>query len=107
MSTKMAATIASDPQREDLFAELWHGDEQWAEIIRDPSMDALTIEIVALRSGGSYVFALADLGAALAEAKKRLKAPILHHGDPAGCRPDCGTQQKHRGQVLGYARPAR
>jgi hypothetical protein len=69
---KLDFVIASDAEREDLYADLSYGDEYWAEIVNDPARGVLTIEIFAPRSGNSRIFDLEELQTVLEEAKRRL-----------------------------------
>jgi hypothetical protein len=88
MSNKMRVVITSDTEREDLFAELWYDDEQWAEITADTSSRSFRIEIFAPHSPASYVFPLADLQQAIEEAKGRLVAMGYPRGTGVGVSRD-------------------
>lgn len=57
--------VTSDTTRDELFAELWAGDEQWGEVI----FNSFDITIFPPRAGGKYVFGLASVQASLQEAQ--------------------------------------
>ena len=62
--------IASLPDREQVVAELWFGDEQWAEINQESSK--LQIEIFARANGEPWSFDYHEAMDALRRAVMRL-----------------------------------
>ena len=68
----MEIIIASDMEREELFAEIYFKDVQWAEVIFDQQKGYFQIEVFPPKDGGSWVFGLSEMQEALVEAKKRL-----------------------------------
>lgn len=68
----MEIVVTSDQEREELFAEIYHGEEQWAEVIYDPLKEGFGIKIYAPLSGESYLFSLTTVQKAIEEAKCRL-----------------------------------
>ncbi len=72
MTRKMSVIITDDTDREDLFAELYSDEEQWAEMIFDRGKNTFTIEIFAPSDASSYLFELEDVQRAIEEAKSRL-----------------------------------
>lgn len=64
--------VASDAERDNLFAEIWQEDKQWMEVILDPGRKAFVVEIFAPHDDTNYVCDLAELQQALNEAKQRL-----------------------------------
>ena len=94
MSDKMSITIASDVIRDVMLAELYHGNEQWAEVVDDPAASGLTIRIFPSEQGTGYVFDFEEMLAILQQARARL-APAeladgrsLHHVTAEDRRPD-------------------
>jgi hypothetical protein len=69
--TTISITIASLPDRDDLVAELWLGDEQVGEVSKD-AVDVFRIELYPAPAGTPWRFRLDDLVAALGQAKDRL-----------------------------------
>lgn len=69
--TTISITIASVPDREDLVAELWLGDEQLAEVSKD-ARGELSVELYSAPAGTPWKIHLDDLVAALGDAKARL-----------------------------------
>ena len=67
-------TVASDNEREDLFAEICYGDQQWAEVIANSARGGFTIEIFAPEGAASYRFPLDTFQRAIEEARARLVA---------------------------------
>ena len=68
----MEIVVTSDQEREELFAEIYHEEEQWAEVIYDSLKKSFTIKIYAPTSGSSYLFSLSKVQKAIEEAKCRL-----------------------------------
>lgn len=68
---KMRISFASPPDREHLVAEIFCGDEQWAEI--NTETGRVTLELYAQRSGEPWVFAYDEAMAAIVEARRRLR----------------------------------
>ena len=88
----MEIVVTSDQEREELFAEIYNGEEQWAEVIYDPLKEGFAIKIYAPTSGSSYVFSLSHVQKVIEEAKCRLtrlgyleneKQPIYYHSMPS------------------------
>jgi hypothetical protein len=73
-SSRMSITVASDVERETLFAELWDGDEQWGEIVPDARTGAFTMTIYAPAAATSYTFDLAELQRSIEDATSKLLA---------------------------------
>ena len=69
-SSQMRVTIASPPDREKLVAEIFHENEQWAEVHQERS--ELTLELYPRRDGKPWEFGLEDAVSALVAARKRL-----------------------------------
>ena len=68
----MEIVVTSDQEREELFAEIYHGQEQWAEVVYDSEEESFAIKIYAPTSGSNYVFSLSNVQKAIEEAKCRL-----------------------------------
>lgn len=68
----LTIVVASDAERDDLFAEIWQGDVQWMEVIFDPMSKAFVVEIFAPHDGTKHICDLTKLQQALDEAKQRL-----------------------------------
>jgi hypothetical protein len=81
MSKDFTVTVASDGERDDLFAEICYGDEQWAEVIAAPG-GGFTIEVFAPDGAESYRFPLDAFVRAVEEAKDRLIALGYQPGVP-------------------------
>ena len=62
--------ISSPPDREKLVAEMFFGDEQWAELSQDGGI--LSVEFYPKRAGGFWRLELEDVLSVLREAKARL-----------------------------------
>lgn len=65
--------LASLPDRENLVAELWYGDEQWGEVSRET--EKLKLELYPKPSGESgkaWTFELDEVLEKLQEARTRL-----------------------------------
>ena len=58
--------------RDEFFAGLWAGDEQWGEVMFNISSNSFDITIFSPRAGGKYVFGLPSVQALLQEAQQRL-----------------------------------
>jgi hypothetical protein len=70
MSEEMRIYISSLPDRERLVAEIFLGDEQWAELNQEGNR--LSLEIYPKPSGGYWSLDFEDVVNILAEAKRRL-----------------------------------
>jgi len=70
MSEEMRICISSLPDRERLVAEIFLGDEQWAELNQEGNR--LSLEIYPKRSGRYWLLDFEDVVNILAEAKRRL-----------------------------------
>ena len=70
MSEKMRICISSPPDRAQLVAEIFLGDEQWAELNQEGNR--LSLEIYSRRSSRAWQLDLEDVLNVLVEAKKRL-----------------------------------
>ena len=70
MSEKMRICISSPPDRELLVAEIFLGDEQWAELNQEGNK--LCLEMYPKRSGGYWLLDFKDAVDILVEAKRRL-----------------------------------
>lgn len=71
MNEKMRICISSPPDREHLVAEVFFGDEQWAELNRERG--ELRLELYARRDSRPWSFGFDDAMEALSEARKRLE----------------------------------
>jgi hypothetical protein len=69
-SGRMYISIASPPDREDLVAEIFFGDEQWAEI--NTQGGDVNLEIHPRRSGEFWTFNYEDALQAIHEARSQL-----------------------------------
>jgi hypothetical protein len=70
---KITVEIASVPDRDNLVAELWAGNEQWGEVSQET--DSLQLEIYPKTSNGEHTawsFSLSEVLEKLLEAEKRL-----------------------------------
>ena len=72
MKGNLSIVIASDTEREDLFAEIYRGDTQVAEVANDPKRGVLVVEVFCPPSAGALTLDLDDLQEALAEGRRRL-----------------------------------
>ncbi len=70
MKTRMSILIASAPDKEKVFAELYYDGEIWAMVSQEE--DALLLEIVSNIDGAPSKFALEDVMDVLQKAKKAL-----------------------------------
>jgi hypothetical protein len=70
MNHNIRITIASPPDREKLVAEIFFGNEQWAELNQEE--DDLRLEIYPKQDGRPWLISLQDAVRALDEAKDRL-----------------------------------
>jgi hypothetical protein len=66
----MRVCTSSPPDREQLVAEIFLGDEQWAELNQEGNK--LSLEIYPKRSGGHWLLEFEDALDILVEAKRRL-----------------------------------
>ena len=71
--TTITITIASVPDRDNLVAELWVGDQQLGEVSKDAANE-FQIELYPAPTGAPWKFRVGDLSAALIEAEARLGA---------------------------------
>lgn len=65
--------VASDAERDDLFAEVYHGGSNIAEVTNDPRRGTLMVELFASGTGAGTVYDLNELLAALQSAKRGLE----------------------------------
>lgn len=70
MSEDYRLCISSPPDREQLVAEIFFGDEQWAELNQEGS--ELALEVYPRRDGKPWHLSFETVAAALAAAKRRL-----------------------------------
>jgi len=70
MSNNYRLCISSPPDREKLVAEIFFGDEQWAELNQEGP--ALALEVYPRRDGRPWQLTLEIVLAALSDAKVRL-----------------------------------
>lgn len=68
----MIVTVTSDPGRDDLYAEIFFGRVQWAEVRISPSTGEPELVIYAPVESQSWAFPLEAAQRALEEAKVRL-----------------------------------
>lgn len=68
----MRVVIASAPDRQELFAEIYQGSEQWAEVARDPELGSLVVTIWSPSGEERWVLDLRETIAALTDAEERL-----------------------------------
>lgn len=61
----------SHKDRDDLYAELWEGDEQWGEILLGRNGREV-LKIYPSRSGGGYQFELSSVSELLERARRHL-----------------------------------
>ena len=71
MSAAWRVTLASPPDRDKLVAEIFFGNQQWAEINQEEGI--LAVEFYSRSDGQPWRIALPDAVAALQEAEKLLK----------------------------------
>jgi hypothetical protein len=71
VSTAWRITIASPPDRGKLVAEIFFGNQQWAEINQEKGV--LEVEFYSRSDGQPWRIALPDAFAALQEAEKLLR----------------------------------
>ena len=69
----MRVVIASDPDREELFAEIHYDEMQWAEIILEPNRGRFLLTIFPPMDRENWVFELREAEAAIAEARTALE----------------------------------
>ena len=74
----MRVVVASDPDREELFAEIYYDDMQWAEIILDPLRKHFLLTIFPPMDRENWVFDLKDAESAIAEARAALERRAYH-----------------------------
>lgn len=70
MAEEVTVTIASPPDRDNLVAEIWVGDEMWAEVSTDHGYP--TLEVYPKPSGHPWLFKLEDVENALRTARDKL-----------------------------------
>jgi len=68
----MEVRYFADKERDDLIAELWDGDRNWAQITVDRTTGKFTLEIFVSMDGTSQKFDLQDVQVALERAEHRL-----------------------------------
>jgi hypothetical protein len=68
---ELSFDIVSHKDRDDLYAELWGGDEQWGEIRLDRDGREV-LKIHPPRSGAGYEFELSSVTQLLERARKHL-----------------------------------
>ena len=68
----MKVVVASEPDRDELFAEIHQDDQPWAEIALEPQGERFSITIFPPANGDTHVFELAEVEAVFAEAKDAL-----------------------------------
>ena len=71
MATKMKFVVTSAPDREDLVAEIYCGDTQWAELSREAG--PFVLEIYPNPDGTPWAFELSSVLEALEQARGRLE----------------------------------
>ncbi len=62
--------LASPPDREDVVAEIWHGNEMWAEVARE--RDCFSVEFYPRPSNLPWRFDLEEAVSAVQAAKNKL-----------------------------------
>jgi hypothetical protein len=65
-------TVASDPDHEDLIAEIYFGDEFVALLSQENGFESIEVELHPRQNGQPHRFPLGDLQGALEKAKSRL-----------------------------------
>jgi len=70
MQDNYRVCISSPPDREHLVAEIFFGDQQWAELNREGSR--LTLEMYSRTDGKPWQLSFDAATSALAEARNRL-----------------------------------
>jgi hypothetical protein len=70
MTTSLSYTVGSEPDREDLVADLICDDVVWGEINNESGH--LEVEIYSRPDGGPWRFPLDDMMAVIAAARERL-----------------------------------
>ena len=76
----MKVVVASDPEREDLFAEIHHDDQPWAEVILDEGTKKFRLTIYPPSKGETHVFVLGEAERAIADAKAALISRGYYEG---------------------------
>ncbi len=71
MSRQYRICISSPPDRERLVAEIFFGDEQWAELNQEGL--ELVLEVYPRRDGTPWRLSFEALTTALSDARKRLQ----------------------------------
>ncbi len=71
-ASQMRIIIASDIDRDNIFAEIYHGDELWAEVFHDSENNQFKVKIFAPNSKEGYVFEVAQVQQILEKAKHSL-----------------------------------
>ena len=74
----MNIVIASDQERDNLFAELRVDDQPWAEVILDKESGRFELTIFPSEESSELKFNLTDVEQALAEARIALEARGYH-----------------------------
>lgn len=73
MKNQLHFEVVSHKDRDDLYAELWWGDEHWGEVRLGQGERELLV-IHAPRSSKGYEFDLQDLSEMLARARRHLRS---------------------------------
>ncbi len=81
-STPFRVEIASLPDREDVVAEIWVGDELFAELRHEST--AVSVQIYCPAALVHWDLRFADLTAALEDARKRLGSAVADRADDEG-----------------------
>ena len=68
----MKVVVASEPDREDLFAEIHQDDQPWAEIALDRMTKRFVLTIFPSATDDAHVFPLSEAVGAIAEARDAL-----------------------------------
>ncbi len=72
MGNEFTITVASGPEDEDLFVEVWYGNYNLAVVENDPVKGDLTIEVYPPPSGNSIILDLEKLRRILEQAEQRM-----------------------------------
>jgi hypothetical protein len=68
----MKVVIADDPQRTNLYAELWTEGQPWAEVIYDPQKEAYLFTVFTGEQSEWVTLDLAEVLRGLSDAKRAL-----------------------------------
>ncbi len=72
VSGKFTISVASGPESDDLFVEVWHEDYNLAIVENDPATGTLTVEIYPPPSENSAIFEIQELREILEQAEQRM-----------------------------------